>query len=60
MEVPTAFAEFPAEILPAPRSWLERVYHIVRWTRMPSGGHFAALEAPELLAPDILAAFAGR
>jgi pimeloyl-ACP methyl ester carboxylesterase len=26
---------------------------IRRWTRMPKGGHFAALEQPELLAEEI-------
>lgn len=57
VEVATAFADFPHEILRPPRSWLERVYNLVRWSEMPSGGHFAALEKPELLAADILAAF---
>jgi epoxide hydrolase len=60
VEVPTAFAEFPAEILPAPRAWVERVYNVVRWTEMPRGGHFAALEQPALLAADVRAAFAGQ
>jgi len=58
VEVPTAFADFPAEILRQPRAWVERSYRIVRWTEMPRGGHFAALEEPELLAADIRAAFA--
>jgi pimeloyl-ACP methyl ester carboxylesterase len=60
VEVPTAFAAFPREILSPPRSFVERAYRIVRWTPMPRGGHFAALEAPELLAADIRAAFAGQ
>jgi pimeloyl-ACP methyl ester carboxylesterase len=51
--VPTAYADFPAEILPAPRSWLERVYRLERYTKMPRGGHFAALEEPELLVQDV-------
>ena len=58
VEVPTAVAAFPAEILSPPREWAERVYRIVRWTPMPRGGHFAALETPDLLAEDIRAAFA--
>ncbi|MBM4438982.1 MAG: epoxide hydrolase [Candidatus Rokubacteria bacterium] len=51
--VPTAYAAFPKEILHVPRAWAERAYDIRRWTVMPRGGHFAALEAPELLAADI-------
>ncbi|HET9489201.1 MAG TPA: alpha/beta fold hydrolase [Methylomirabilota bacterium] len=55
--VPTAYAAFPREILRPPRSLAERVYNIRRWTAMPAGGHFAALEEPELLAADIRAFF---
>jgi pimeloyl-ACP methyl ester carboxylesterase len=40
-----------------PRSWAERAYNVVRWTEMPSGGHFAAMEEPALLADDIRAFF---
>jgi microsomal epoxide hydrolase len=53
VECPTGYADFPKEILRAPRSWVERAYNIVRWTPMPRGGHFAALEQPDLLARDI-------
>jgi microsomal epoxide hydrolase len=55
--VPTGYAEFPHEILHPPRSMAERVYNIRRWTRMPRGGHFAALEEPEALAADVRAFF---
>jgi microsomal epoxide hydrolase len=55
--VPAAYAEFPGEILHPPRSLAERMYNIRRWTRMPAGGHFAALEEPEALAADIRAFF---
>ena len=51
--VPTAHASFPREMLHPPRAWAERVYQIRRWTPMPAGGHFAALEEPEALAADI-------
>jgi len=44
----------------AARSLAARTFtDIRRWTRMPKGGHFAALEQPELLAADIIAFFAG-
>jgi len=57
IEVPTAYASFPREILHPPRAWAERAYNIQRWTFMPSGGHFAALEEPAALAADIRAFF---
>ncbi len=54
VEVPTACALFPAEFLAwPPRSYVERVYNVQRWTEMPRGGHFAALEAPDLLIGDV-------
>jgi microsomal epoxide hydrolase len=56
--VPTGYAEHPREILNPPRSLAELTYgNIMRWTRMPSGGHFAALEAPQALAEEIRAFF---
>ncbi len=55
VEVPTALAVFPKEILRPPRSWVERLYNLRRWTEMASGGHFAAMEQPEALAADIRA-----
>lgn len=52
--VPTGYAEHPREILTPPRSLAEVTYgNIQRWTRMPRGGHFPALEAPEALADEI-------
>jgi pimeloyl-ACP methyl ester carboxylesterase len=36
-----------------PRALAERGYNIRRWTVMPRGGHFAAMEQPDLLAQDI-------
>lgn len=54
IDVPTAYCEFPAEILRPPRSLAEHVYSdIRRWTVMPNGGHFAAMEQPVALANDI-------
>jgi epoxide hydrolase len=57
VEVPTAGAIFPKEIYFTPRAWAEARYNIVRWTEMPRGGHFAALEEPELLLDDVRAFF---
>lgn len=51
--VPTAFALFPKDLTHPPRHWAERFFNVERWTEMPRGGHFAAMEEPELLANDI-------
>jgi pimeloyl-ACP methyl ester carboxylesterase len=60
IDVPTAYAEFPCEMLRPPRSAAERVFtDLRRWTVMPKGGHFAALEQPVLLAEDITTFFRG-
>ncbi len=57
ISVPTAAAIFPKEIYLTPRLWAEQSYNIVRWTEMPRGGHFAALEETDLLLEDIRAFF---
>jgi microsomal epoxide hydrolase len=60
IDVPSAYAEFPREIVRTPRSAAERVFtDLRRWTVMPKGGHFAALEQPDLLAEDVRAFFRG-
>ena len=54
VEVPTGCAVFPAEMLNwPPRSYVERIYNVKHWTEMSRGGHFAAMEEPELLLKDI-------
>ncbi|QRF61437.1 epoxide hydrolase family protein [Variovorax paradoxus] len=56
VDVPMGYAEFPAEILHPPRELAERTFtDIRRWSAMPRGGHFAAMEQPELLAEEIRA-----
>jgi microsomal epoxide hydrolase len=54
VDVPMGYAEFPKEILRPPRALAERAYtDIRRWSVMPKGGHFAALEQPEALAHEV-------
>lgn len=55
IEIPTAFAIFPDDIGMPPREFAERVFAVQRFTVMPRGGHWAALEEPQLLADDLLA-----
>jgi microsomal epoxide hydrolase len=52
---PTAIAHFPGELVFWPKSYAERHFHLVRWTDMPHGGHFAAMEQPKLFADDVTA-----
>jgi microsomal epoxide hydrolase len=58
VDVPMGYAEFPKEILRPPRSLAEKTYtDIRRWSVMPKGGQFAALEQPEALAREIVEFF---
>jgi microsomal epoxide hydrolase len=57
VEVPTAAAIFPKEIFRTPRAWAENSFNLQRYTRFDRGGHFAALEEPDLLIDDVRAFF---
>jgi pimeloyl-ACP methyl ester carboxylesterase len=46
-------ARFPKEPLRLPRAWVERRYNVTYWTDMPRGGHFAAMEQPDLFVDDL-------
>lgn len=54
VDVPTGYAEFPGEMLHPPRSLAARMHtDIRRWSVMPQGGHFAAMEQPDALAREV-------
>ena len=54
INTPTACAIFPKEFLSwPPKTYVKRLYNILQWSNMPSGGHFAAMEEPDLLVKDI-------
>lgn len=55
--VPVGVAMFPKELARCPREWIPSTINIARWTEMPRGGHFAALEQPALLLDDVRAFF---
>jgi pimeloyl-ACP methyl ester carboxylesterase len=59
VEVPTAVAVFPRELLRVPRRFMQRQVNLARWTVMPRGGHFAPAEEPDLMIEDIRAFFRG-
>ena len=56
VKVPVGVAAFPDPVfLPPPRSFVEKTYNVVHWSEMSSGGHFAALEQPDLMLADLRA-----
>ncbi len=57
VETPTAVANFPGELSLPPKAWVAAQFNLQRFTHLAKGGHFAALEAPELLTQDIREAF---
>ena len=60
IRVPTGHARFPAEIIQTPRRWAEAKYNITRWQKMPRGGHFAAMEVPDLFVDEVRTFFRYR
>lgn len=57
IDVPTGIALFPADVLLPPKEWAMHNLNITRFTTMPRGGHFTAMEDPENLAEEIRAFF---
>ncbi|MCK9277915.1 MAG: epoxide hydrolase [Methanoculleus sp.] len=57
IDVPVGMAVFPKDFIPPPREWAERRLNVERWTEMSRGGHFTAMEEPELFVQDIRAFF---
>jgi pimeloyl-ACP methyl ester carboxylesterase len=51
--VPTGVGRYPKEVLRFPRPWVEQLYNVTHWAVMPRGGHFAAMEQPELFVDDL-------
>jgi pimeloyl-ACP methyl ester carboxylesterase len=59
INLPAAISAFPGEIMPAPRSWVEKTMsNIVYWNDVEKGGHFAAWEQPELFVRELRSCFA--
>ena len=53
IEVPTGVADFPGERARSPKAWIEEKYNLVHYTAPAKGGHFAAIEQPEIFAGDV-------
>jgi pimeloyl-ACP methyl ester carboxylesterase len=58
VSIPAAVTVFPGENYEAPRSWAERAYHkLIYYNRIDNGGHYAALEQPQLFSEEVRAGF---
>lgn len=58
INVPTGCSIFPKEIYRAPRTWAERyISNMIYWNELERGGHFAALERPEIFVEEIRGCF---
>jgi pimeloyl-ACP methyl ester carboxylesterase len=58
VKIPVVVSVFPDELYPAPQSWTEQAYpKLIRYNRLPKGGHFAAFEQPQLLSEEMRAGF---
>ena len=51
--VPTGLANFPGEVTRTPRAWVEHRYNVTHWTNHDRGGHFAAMQVPEIFVDDV-------
>jgi microsomal epoxide hydrolase len=59
IEVPVGIAVFPRDSNKTPRRWVEKRYNVVHWREQRRGGHFAALDAPDLFVEDVRLFFGG-
>jgi hypothetical protein len=60
VDVPTGLLRCRHEAPFPPRSWVERGYLVTRWTESERGGHFVALEMPDLLVSELRVFFEDR
>lgn len=53
VRVPTGIALYPNDLTGCPRAWAEKLFPLMHWYAAPRGGHFAAMEVPDLFAADL-------
>ena len=59
LDIPVAVSVFPGELFRPLKLWGERVYsHLIYWNEVARGGHFAALEQPNLFVAELRASLA--
>jgi len=58
VDIPSGVTVYPKEIFPPVRKWTEKSFtNLQYWNEQPKGGHFAAMEVPDLFIADVRAAF---
>jgi pimeloyl-ACP methyl ester carboxylesterase len=56
--VPVGYSRFPKELILPERRWVEAVYPGLQyWNELDRGGHFAAMEQPDLFVGELRAFF---
>ena len=61
VKAPTGFLLPPWDLVPPPpKGWLERGYNVVHRRDLERGGHFVAMEQPDVFVDDVQAFFRGR
>ena len=58
--VPVGHTVYPREMYRPPRAWAEATFDIIHWAEAPRGGHFAAMEVPDIFVDDIRECFHGQ
>jgi pimeloyl-ACP methyl ester carboxylesterase len=53
VEAPSGIVVFENDIIGMPRRWAERYFDLRRFTRVPRGGHFGAVEEPEIMVREL-------
>jgi microsomal epoxide hydrolase len=53
IKIPLGYSFFPKEVAPIPKAWVEKTGNLVWYRGHTKGGHFAAMEQPELLLEDV-------
>jgi pimeloyl-ACP methyl ester carboxylesterase len=58
VSVPVGYSRFPKELIQPERRWVEAVYPTLQyWNVLDRGGHFAAMEQPDLFVGELRAFF---
>ena len=61
ISLPTGGTIFPKELFQTSRRWAEKRFsNLIYWNEVDTGGHFAALEVPEIFVDEVQACFRGQ
>jgi pimeloyl-ACP methyl ester carboxylesterase len=58
IDMPTGCSMFPKEIFPSSRRWAQKRFsNLIYWNELERGGHFAALELPDIFLQEVRSCF---